>query len=108
MCQKTAFLDFVPFFLLGINEFLGTFQKFLGTDDLVLSRLAAVCSHVPMFPAPKLEREKEGGYTHSKIRELFLSFRSISVFIFRVSGGVKKANKANVTAYIDRLKIRRF
>lgn len=80
----------------------------MGTDDLVLSRLRGTCSHVPKNPKPKLEREKEGGYTHSKIRELFLSFRSISVFIFRVSGGVKKANKANVTAYMGRLKTRRF
>lgn len=55
---KIIILKLYPVFILGTGTFLGTFGFFLGTDNLVLSRVRGESSHVPSVPTPKLEREK--------------------------------------------------
>lgn len=62
-------------------NFWELFKIFLGTDNIVLSRLRDTCSHVPINPKPKLEREKEGG-THTVKLESYFCHLGQLVFLF--------------------------
>lgn len=69
--SKIIILRLYPVFILGTGTFSGTFSFFLGTNNLVLSRVVGDCSHVPSVPTPKLEREKERGVQRVKLEAYF-------------------------------------
>jgi len=92
--SKIIILRLYPVFILGTGTFSGTFSFFLGTDNLVLSRVRGDCYHVPNVPTPKLEREIRGGTYRVKLEVYFchLSQLCFLVIIFREVVNGKKAN----------------